>query len=205
MIRLKQAIVVEGKYDKIRLSGFLDALILPTDGFGIFRDKDKTALLKALAESRGLILLTDSDDAGFQIRSYIKNLVGADNVIDVYIPEIPGREKRKTKTSAAGLLGVEGLREEVLLAAFDAAGVTAEKRPPEPDPVTKTDLYLDGFIGTPDAAEKRKALCRVLGLPTRLNANTLPKVISDLFGRRGYRAAVEQVKRENLSEDENFT
>ena len=205
MIRLRQAVVVEGKYDKIRLSGFLDALILTTDGFGLFRDAEKAALLRSLAETRGLILLTDSDDAGFQIRAYVKNLVGADKVTDVYIPEVPGREKRKTKDSAAGLLGVEGLREEILLAALDAAGVTAEKRPADPDPVTKADLFEDGFIGTPDAAGKRKALCRALGLPTRLNANALPRVISDLFGRQGYRAAVEALADENLSKDENST
>ena len=193
MIRLRQAVVVEGKYDKIRLSGLLDTLILPTDGFAVFRDREKVALLRALAKSRGLILLTDADAAGMQIRNYLKNVVREGEVIHVFVPEIPGREKRKVKDSAEGLLGVEGMSEEILLAAFAAAGVTAEKRPPDPDPVTKMDLYADGFYGAPDAARKRRDLCRALGLPTRLNANMLPVVIADLFGRAGYEEAKRKI------------
>ena len=189
MIRIRQAVVVEGKYDKIRLAPLLDTLILPTDGFAIFRDREKLALLRALAKSRGLVLLTDSDPAGMQIRNYLKQAVRQGEVTHVFIPEIPGREKRKSKDSAAGLLGVEGMSEATLLAAFAAAGVTAEKRPPDPDPVTKMDLYNDGFYGTPDAAARRRALCLALGLPTRLNANMLPVVVADLFGRAGYEEA----------------
>lgn len=197
MIRVRQAVVVEGKYDKIRLSSFLDALILTTDGFAVFHDKEKLSLLRALAVSRGLILLTDSDPAGLQIRHYLRQAVREGEIVHVFVPEIHGREKRKDRDSAAGLLGVEGMSEEILTAAFAAAGVTAEKGDPDPDPVTKMDLYRDGFYGAPDAAAKRRSLCRVLGLPTGLNANLLPVVIADLYGRAGYEDAKRKVLLDN--------
>ena len=193
MIRVKQAVVVEGKYDKIRLSSLIDALILPTDGFAIFRDKEKLALLRALAKSRGLVLLTDSDPAGLQIRNYLKSAVREGEIVHVFVPEVPGRERRKEKDSAAGLLGVEGMSEETLLAAFAAAGVTAQKGAPDPNPVTKMDLYRDGFYGTANSAARRRALCRALGLPTRLNANMLPAVVADCFGRAGYEEAKRKI------------
>ena len=193
MIRVRQAVVVEGKYDKIRLSSLIDALILTTDGFAVFRDREKLALLRALAKSRRLVLLTDPDPAGLQIRNYLKNAVRQGEIVHVFLPEVPGRERRKERDSAAGLLGVEGMDEETLLAAFAAAGVTAQKGPPNPDPVTKMDLYRDGFYGTADAASRRAALCRALGLPTRLNANMLPAVIADCFGRAGYEEAKRKI------------
>lgn len=196
MIRIKQAVIVEGKYDKIKLSGILDTLILTTDGFGIFKDKEKLELIRSLARTRGIVVMTDSDSAGFLIRNHLRNAVREGEMLQVYIPEIRGREGRKTRDSAEGLLGVEGLDDETVLKALDLAGITAQKQDDRRDTVTKKDLYLDGFCGAEDAAAKRESLCRTLGLPTRLSANLLPKVISDLFDRQEYERAVEQVKAE---------
>ncbi len=127
MIRLKQAVVVEGRYDKIKLSSIVDTLIIETDGFGIFKDKEKLNFIRRLAKSRGIIVMTDSDSAGFLIRSHIRSTVTEGEVIDVYIPDIKGREKRKVTDSAEGLLGVEGVSKETILAALKAAGVQAEQ------------------------------------------------------------------------------
>lgn len=196
MIRIKQAVIVEGKYDKIKLSEILDTLILTTEGFGIFKDKEKLELIRALAKTRGIVVMTDSDSAGFLIRNHLRGAVREGEMIQVYIPEILGREGRKTHDSAEGLLGVEGLDDDVVLKALDLAGVTAQKQDCRHDIVTKKDLYADGFCGTRDAAAKRECLCKALGLPTHLSANMLPKVISDLFDRREYESAVEQVKGE---------
>lgn len=205
MIRIKQAVIVEGRYDKIKLSGVLDTLILTTDGFGIFKDKEKLELIRSLAKTRGIVIMTDSDSAGFLIRNHLRGAVHEGEIIHVYIPEIRGREKRKTHDSAEGLLGVEGIGDEIVLKALELAGVTAQKGDKRRDPVTKKDLYLDGFCGTADAAAKRESLSRRLGLPTRLSANMLPKVISDLFDRQEYERAVEQVQGEFVVKSENYT
>lgn len=205
MIRIRQAVIVEGKYDKIKLSGLLDTLILTTDGFGIFKDREKLELIRSLAKTRGIVILTDSDSAGFLIRNHLRGAVREGEILHAYIPEIRGREKRKARDSADGLLGVEGVDEETVLRALADAGVTADRRERRAEPVTKADLYRDGFCGVPDAAEKRKALCRLLDLPTRLSANLLPQVISDLCGKDEYRAAVERVMDEFVTKSENFT
>ncbi len=195
MLHIRQAVIVEGKYDKIKLSGILDTLIVTTDGFGIFKDKQKLELIRSLAKARGIVIMTDSDSAGFLIRNHLRGALTEGDIIHVYVPEIFGRERRKARDSAEGLLGVEGLEGEILLAALEKAGVTAE-RGGRREQVTKRDLYLDGFSGGEDARRKRESLCKILGLPTRLSANELPKVISDLFDRQEYSAAVEQVNRE---------
>ena len=126
MIKLKQAVIVEGKYDKIKLGSILDAVIITTDGFGIFKDKEKTELIRSLAQTCGVIILTDSDSAGFKIRNHIKGCVKDGKVVNVFIPEITGKEKRKEKPSAEGLLGVEGVSREVLEKALNDAGIIAE-------------------------------------------------------------------------------
>lgn len=127
MIKIKQAVIVEGKYDKIKLSTVLDTVIIQTDGFGIFKDKDKQRLIKRLAQTRGIVILTDSDSAGFKIRSFIGGSVPKDSVIHAYIPDVFGKERRKDAPSKEGKLGVEGINTETLLEALSRAGVTCEK------------------------------------------------------------------------------
>lgn len=200
MIRLRQAVVVEGKYDKIKLANLLDTVIITTDGFGIFRDTEKVALLKRLAQTRGLIIMTDSDSAGFTIRNYLKNVLSGCDVTNVYIPEVLGKERRKEHPSAEGLLGVEGVSERTILDALSRAGVTADCAEKPREAVTKLDLYTDGFVGGSHSAGLRKALCAELGLPTRLSANALVQVINDLCGREEYREAAEKVKRGDKGE-----
>ena len=125
-LKLSQAVIVEGKYDKIKLSGIIDAFIIETNGFGIFKDKEKLAFIKKLANEKGIVVLTDSDHAGFMIRNYISSGIPKDRIINVYIPDVYGKEKRKAKPSKEGKIGVEGMSREVLLNAFERAGVTCD-------------------------------------------------------------------------------
>ncbi len=183
MIRLTQAVVVEGKYDQIKLASLIDGLIIPTNGFGIFRDKDRLALLRRLAESRGLVIMTDSDAAGFMIRNRLKAAIPKGRLYHAYIPDRPGKEKRKTTPSAEGKLGVEGMDAATLLQALADAGVTAQTGQAPRPPVTKADLYAWGLTGTPNAARRRAALQKALDLPARMNTNTLAQVLGRLYER----------------------
>ncbi len=181
MIKIKQAIIVEGKYDKIRLSSLVDAVIITTDGFGIYKDKEKQQLIKSLAEKNGIIILTDSDSAGFQIRTLIKNIVKKGEVIHVYTPDIFGKERRKREPSKQGKLGVEGISGDILLEAFRKAGITADSSEPKSDPITKADLMEYGLIGCDNAAEHRAALQKSLGLPELLSANMLLEILNVMY------------------------
>lgn len=197
MIKLKQAVIVEGKYDKIKLSSIIDTLIIETDGFQIFKDKEKLGYIRLLAETRGVIIMTDSDSAGFLIRSHLVGSVKDGEIINVYIPDIKGREKRKEKDSADGLLGVEGMSEEVILSALSAAGVTADKTD-KTEPirrVTKADLYDDGLSGGKNSKELRERLLLELGLPKRISANAIPKALEYLVTYDQYKKAVDKIKK----------
>ncbi len=178
MIKIKQAIIVEGKYDKIKLSRFIDAPIITTEGFGIFKDKERVRLLKTLAETNGLVVLTDSDSAGFMIRSFIGSAVDKQRIINAYIPDIKGKEKRKTAPSKEGTLGVEGMSEDVILSALENAGVFCEKGEKTKGEITKGMLYELGLSGKANSAEKRKKVIAALGLPQRLSANQLVEVLN---------------------------
>ncbi len=184
MIKIKQAIIVEGKYDKNKLSSLVDAVIITTDGFGLYKDKEKAALIRALAKKTGIVILTDSDSAGFKIRSRIKSIAGGGEIINAYIPDIYGKERRKTAPSKEGKLGVEGMSAEVLLEVFRKAGITAqrgeEKNSP---PVTKSDLLDMGLCGGENSSVKRAALQKKLGLPERLSANGLLEIINVMYTR----------------------
>ena len=169
MLHIQQAIIVEGKYDKIKLSSLVKAVILQTNGFGIYKNQELLELIRYYARTTGILILTDSDRAGFQIRNYIKGAVPDGKVQHIYIPDIFGKEKRKAKPSAEGKLGVEGIDAEILREAFRKAGVLSEEHPPS-DPVTKTDLYLAGLSGMPDSAGKRREFQKMLGLPSMLSA-----------------------------------
>ena len=183
--RIREAIVVEGRYDKNTLSQVVDAVILETSGFGIFKDEERLALLRRLAEERGLLVLTDSDGAGFVIRNYLKGAVEPSLVKHAYIPDRPGKEKRKRRPGKEGKLGVEGMPPSVLLEALRQGGATflgEEATPDRPrQSVTKTDLYLAGLSGTPDAAENRRALLKRLDLPEHMSANALLEVLNALY------------------------
>lgn len=183
MIKIKQAIIVEGKYDKIRLSNIVDAVVIPTHGFSIYKDKETAELIKTLARTTGIIILTDSDSAGFQIRSKIRGLVSKGDVINVYIPDIRGKERRKRVPSKEGLLGVEGVDDKILLEAFERAGVFAETGDPKPNPITKADMLDLGLIGGEGSADRRAELQRRLGLPARLSANMLLEILNVMYSR----------------------
>lgn len=191
MLRIKEAIVVEGRYDKNALSQVVDTLILETGGFHIFKDPEQLALLRRAAEKRGLIVLTDSDGAGFVIRSRIKGAVPQQWVKHAYIPDIPGKERRKKRPGKEGKLGVEGMPPDVLLAALRRAGATfegeGEAPAPAPAAITKSDLLDKHLIG-PDSAARRADLQRRLGLPARLTANGLLEALTLLLTREEFDA-----------------
>lgn len=177
MLKLSQTVVVEGKYDQIRLSSLLDAAILPVGGFQIYHDKETLALIRRLACECGIIILTDSDAAGFQIRSFLRSAVREGKVYHAYIPDRYGKEKRKPTPSAEGKLGVEGMPDELLLDAIRRSGALEDTAPQEAF-VTRTDLYLLGLSGRPDSAKRRRAVLTRLGLPQRLSAAQLCKMIT---------------------------
>lgn len=181
-IKIKQAIVVEGKYDKIKLSQIVDGVILVTNGFGIYKDENIVKLIRFYAEERGLVILTDSDFAGNQIRGHIKSIVPDCEIINVYIPEIFGKEKRKSSPSKEGKLGVEGMDAEILRNALARAGLTGESRPVS-EPITKQDFYELGLSGGESSSELRKKLCKSLDLPQHLTANSLRQALNTMFAR----------------------
>lgn len=181
MIKLEQAIVVEGKYDKNTLSQLVDAPIFETNGFGVMKDQALVALLRRAAGTRGLIVLTDSDGAGFVIRNYLKSVLPKQGVFHAYIPDVPGKERRKDKPGKEGKLGVEGMRPEVLLQALERAGV--RERTDERPQITKTDLFLCGLSGGTGSARRRAELMRRLELPEHLGANAFLDALNLLMTR----------------------
>jgi ribonuclease M5 len=188
MRSVKEVIVVEGRYDKNTLSQVVDAVILETSGFGIFHDAEKRALLKKLAETRGLIVLTDSDGAGFMIRNHIRSCVDPKLVKHAYIPDVYGKERRKASPSKEGKLGVEGMRPEILLEALRRAGATFDDRPAaeKPPQISKADLYARGLSGGEGSREKRAALLRRLNLPERMSADAMLDVLNALMSREEF-------------------
>ena len=190
MISVKEVIVVEGRYDKNTLSQVFDAVIVETSGFGLFKDGEKLALLRRLAEKRGLVVLTDSDGAGFVIRNYIKGAIDPALVKMAYIPDVPGKERRKSSPSKEGKLGVEGMSAEVLIAALRRAGATlgGETATHRTGGITKATLYELGLSGRPDSARRRRELLRRLGLPEHLGANALLDVLNALYTSEELRA-----------------
>lgn len=195
MIHLKKALIVEGKYDKIKLSSVTDALIITTDGFSVFKNKEKLALIKSLAESCGVIILTDSDSAGFKIRNYIRGCTQKGRIINLYIPDIFGKEKRKAAPSKEGKLGVEGMSAEILRNALLKSGVTlSEDEKPRLNWATKIMLFDDGLTGRENSSEKRKKLLKQLSLPSLLSSNSLIDVLNTMFTQEEYKKAIEIIE-----------
>ena len=193
MIKLTQAVIVEGKYDKIKLSSVIDTVIIATNGFGIYKDKEKTELIRTLAKTCGIVILTDSDTAGFRIRNHIKGCCKDGQIINVFIPQIKGKEKRKEKPSSEGLLGVEGMDEKVIVKALESAGIIARSTD-RTDFLTKADMLDDGLVGGEGSAVMRRKVLTLLGLPTLLSANTMCEVINRLFTKEEYMTAVAAAK-----------
>lgn len=195
MVKVQEVIVVEGRYDKNTLAQVVDATILETHGFGIMRDKTLLNLLRRAAETRGLILLTDSDGAGFVIRNYLKGAISAGRLKQAYIPDIPGKERRKASPGKEGKLGVEGMPPEILLTALRRAGATildedqALRREGE---LTKADLYDLGLSGRPNSAGKRRALLRLLDLPERMSTNAMLQALNLLYTRQALSVLLEE-------------
>ena len=190
MRKVREVIVVEGRYDKNALSQVVDATIVTLGGFAVFNDREKLAFLRRLAEQRGLIVLTDSDGAGFVIRNYLKGALPRDRVKQAYIPDIPGKERRKRTPGKEGKLGVEGMKPAVLLEALRRAGATfadeetvGERRK---DPITKADLFALGLTGGTDSAAKRRALLKRLDLPEHLTPNGMLEALNLLYGREEF-------------------
>ena len=188
MIKINEVIIVEGRYDKNTLSQIIDGTIIETEGFGIFSDKEKLNLFRRLAETRGLVVLTDSDGAGFVIRNYLKGAIDPKYVKHAYIPDISGKEKRKSSPSKEGKLGVEGMGRDILLSALQKAGVTVSEAACESRtaPITKTDLFELGLSGGKGSREKRLELLGRLSLPARLSPNAMLEVLNALMTREEF-------------------
>ena len=193
MIQIKEAIVVEGRYDKNTLSQIVDAPIFETNGFGIFKDKQQMALLRQVAEKRGLIVFTDADGAGFVIRNHIKSAIPGQYLKHAYTPDVFGKERRKTTPGKEGKLGVEGMKPEIILDALRKAGATigSEGSAPVKQSITKTDLCELGLSGGADASAKRLALLKKLNLPSHMSANALLQTLNLLYERDEVYAMVE--------------
>lgn len=179
-----RAVVVEGKYDAARLAGIVEGTILTTDGFAIFKDRNMQNLFKRLARTQGLIVLTDSDAAGFRIRHFVTKLAGAEHVVQAYVPALPGKESRKAEPGKEGLLGVEGIPNELILEALYTATAhdsPVKQKETELTPITYSDLYEWGLSGRPDCAEFRRSFLRKLGLPPRLSKKELLEVLNTLY------------------------
>lgn len=188
MYSVKEVIVVEGRYDKNTLSQIVDAVIIETSGFGIFNDAQKRKLIKTLAETRGIIVLTDSDGAGFMIRNHIKGIVPNELIKHAYIPDIYGKERRKAKGSKEGKLGVEGMKPEVLLNALRRAGATFEDSAEniKTARISKADMFAAGLSGGANSREKRHALLKKLDLPERMTADGMLDVLNSIMTREEF-------------------
>ncbi len=198
-VRINEVVVVEGKYDKIRLSSLLDATIITTEGFGIFKNKEKQHLLRRMAQERGLLLMTDSDSAGFVIRNFLRGCVPADRLKHVYIPQLKGKEARKTEQSKEGLLGVEGMDTDALLDALKRSGVNIDDNSTKKEPacVSKQRLFDDGLVGGTGSTELRSRLAAELGLPIGLTANALIEAINIVCSESDYVNALARIKNDN--------
>lgn len=181
MISVKEVIVCEGRYDKDTLSQIFDAVIIETGGFGVFNNAEKLALLRRLAEVRGLVILTDSDGAGFQIRHFLKGAIRPELVKHAYIPDIPGRERRKKTPSKAGTLGVEGMERDVLIEALRRSGATMDGVEGRRGGLSAAQLFELGLTGRPGSSQLRERLLHALGLPSKLKGASLRDVLGALY------------------------
>ena len=198
MYKLQEVLIVEGIYDKIKLSRFIDGVIVVTDGFRIFKNKAQIKMLHTLARRCGAVILTDSDAAGFKIRNFLKQQLRDCDVKHAYIPDIQGKEKRKTQPGKEGLLGVEGIADNILLKALRDAGCTIDgdnAARKSARPITKADFYMDGLAGGQESAKKRQLLLEMLNLPGKLSANMLLDVLNRLFDYETYKELLQNLQK----------
>lgn len=191
LIKLTQAVIVEGKYDKITLENYIDAVIIPTNGFKIFKDKQLCDYIRAVAKKRGIIVMTDSDNAGAQIRTHIKTLCGYENIINVYIPQLKGKEKRKSCPSAQGFLGVEGMSRQVIEEALKRSGINQTENNADSKAVSKNDLFLLGLSGCENSSVKRQELSEYLSIPAGFSSNAFLDAVNTLYSYDEFVKAVE--------------
>lgn len=190
MLHIKQTVIVEGKYDKAKLANIIDAQIITTGGFDIYKDKEKRKLLIKLAKKNGIILLTDSDRAGFKIRGHITGFLPQENVIHLYVPQYKGKESRKEEFSKDGYLGVEGIENEILEKLFLPFASNEEKKPCK---ITKSEMYELGLFGRKDSSFLRDELCSLLELPFHMSSNALMRALDMMFSREEIYEAVEKI------------
>lgn len=186
MIRIDRPVIVEGKYDKIKLSSIIEATIIVTNGFQIFSDKEKLNFIRKISEKNGVIILTDSDWAGLKIRNYLKGSINPNKIIHVYIPDVYGKEKRKFHSSKEGKLGVEGIKIDLLIEAFTRAGVINQKDAGSSDKITKLDFYNWGLSGQANSSTKRREVTQALGFPENLSSNALLEAVNEFYTRENF-------------------
>ena len=193
MLKVREAVIVEGKYDKIKLSSVIDGVIIPTGGFGVFKNRETLEIIRYFAKKTGIIILTDSDAAGFKIRSYLKGAIHEGKIINVYVPDIFGKERRKEAPSKEGKLGVEGIDGEIILEAFRKAGITADQTDKQSDPITRLDLYEMGLCGGENASEMRRKLLSELDLPERLTVTGMVDILNTFMTRQELYDTVKKI------------
>lgn len=193
MLKLKEVVIVEGKYDKIKLSQILDALIIDVGGFNIFKNKEKVQMIKKLADKNGILILTDSDHAGFMIRNYLNGIIPQDKIKHAYIPDIIGKEKRKKTYSKERKLGVEGVDDKIILDAINKVSLKKEEKTNNIKEITKMDFYEDELSGRDNSSDKRKKLLKKLNLPENLSQNALIKVLNKTISYDEYKRVVEEL------------
>lgn len=193
MLKLKEVVIVEGKYDKIKLSQILDALIIDVGGFNIFKNKEKVQMIKKLADKNGVLILTDSDHAGFMIRNYLNGIIPQDKIKHAYIPDIIGKEKRKKTYSKERKLGVEGVDDKIILNAINKVSLKEEEKTNNIKEITKMDFYEDGLSGRDNSSDKRKKLLKKLNLPENLSQNALIKVLNKTISYDEYKRVIEEL------------
>ena len=197
MYKVKETIIVEGTYDKIKLSGFIDGCIFTTNGFSVFARKDMLNAIKKMAKKNGIVILTDSDSAGFKIRNYIKQYISEEYVKHAYIPEIKGKEKRKARPGKEGILGVEGVSEELIINALINAGCPIDgnrKNTVRTREITKADLYAYGLAGKENSSALRELLAKELGLPSKISANMLLEAVNVLLDHNEFSQIIDKIK-----------
>ncbi len=193
MLHIKQTVIVEGKYDKSRLASIIDAQIITTGGFDIYKDKEKRELLIKLAKKNGIILLTDSDRAGFKIRGHITGFLPTENVIHLYIPQHKGKEPRKEEFSKDGFLGVEGIENDILEKLFAPFATDEEKKPCK---ITKSEMYELGLFGKKDSSLMRDKLCKYLDLPLKMSSNALLRALDMMFTKEEIYDAIYAINKD---------
>ncbi len=196
MLKIREAIIVEGRYDKIKLSSLVDAPIIETNGFRVFSDKEKQNLIRQIAKTRGILVFTDSDSAGFVIRNFLKGVADKSKIKHCYIPQISGKEKRKKEKSKEGFLGVEGVRDDVIVAAIKNSGATieGENKTHVIREISKSDLFILGLTGVDNADKNRKKLLEHLSLPSYLSTNALLTALNCLYSFEELKAILKNIK-----------